>query len=1074
MNNFETTYKQLNARQREAVDTIDGPLLVIAGPGTGKTQLLSARVANILQKTDTDPSSILCLTFTNKAANNMRERLMSLVGSSAQRVVVKTFHAFAAEIMNRYPEHFWNGANLVIAPDAVQLEVIQSILSKLPLDNPLALKFAGQFTATSAVQDGLKLAKEAGLTPEKLRSIINYNVAYIDMIEPALVDMLKAPLSAKALGQLQDAIETLLDQKTDTDTVPLVSLATVIKEGLALALENDTGSGKTKHTGKWKARWVQNQDGNKGMFDERKRNAWWLALSGVYEQYRAALHSRGYYDYADMLVEVISQMEQHADLRASVQEQFLYVLIDEFQDTNAAQFRLAHLTAEHFSAGGRPNLMAVGDDDQAIYKFNGAELSNMLSFQRTYPSTKVLVLEESYRSSQAILDTAQKVIEQAENRLVHTKKELTKNLRSVRPPREDGKIAHTIYPSRAQQLYSVAMTVKKEFKNSQKTIAILARGHDSLRQMAGQLLEQGVPVRYEQQSNILEDEAVKHILLISRCVQSIQDGDASATSHYLSQILRHPMWRINPDKLWEIAVESYEKSDWMSTLLHSQQPALRSIGEWFMQLAQLATAEPLPVFVEHVIGLRQIMEFASPFRTYYFNGHPTANNYIKTLSAVHLLRSLVEEFTNASNPTVGAFNEFIDVHIANHKIIADETPFVSNTRAVQLLTVHKAKGLEFDTVYLIDAIDTNWRPRLSGRKTPGNLPLRPPLDDADDYVRLLYVASTRPKQSLIITSYSHDEKGEDVLPSTVVTAAFNTVIEEPPVDPDHIVTMLENSFRWPRLENHAKENALLASRLEKFRLSATGLLQFLDLTHGGPEHFLERNLLRLPEAKSPHLAFGSAMHSALETAQRLTNNDGFDFELVKSSFTAALVRQHLPKSEYERYAQHGMSVLEDLFTKLSYSLPKDSLAEQSIHDVILGHARLTGKLDRIDPLGAKQLRIVDYKTGTPLPSLTTANQTLAVKAWRQRTQLIFYALLVRHSSRFAGITDVTGQMVYVEASTAKQLLRDYAPTNQEIERLEVLLQRVWERIMKLNMPKTDIYSLDMQGILQFEEDLLHK
>src|SRR5579863_9759055 len=119
MSEFEASYKQLNAAQRQAVDAIDGPVLVVAGPGTGKTQLLGMRVANILQKTDTDASSILCLTFTNKAADNMKRRLLEFIGADAQAVTVKTFHGLAADIMNRYPQYFWRGARLSIAPDAV-------------------------------------------------------------------------------------------------------------------------------------------------------------------------------------------------------------------------------------------------------------------------------------------------------------------------------------------------------------------------------------------------------------------------------------------------------------------------------------------------------------------------------------------------------------------------------------------------------------------------------------------------------------------------------------------------------------------------------------------------------------------------------------------------------------------------------------------------------------------------------------------------------------------------------------------------------------------------------------------
>ncbi len=208
MESYKTAYNSLNEAQKEAVDTIDGPVLVIAGPGTGKTQLLSVRVANILQKTDAAPQNILCLTFTNKAAHNMRERLFQLIGVTAYNVVVRTFHSFAADIMSEYPDFFWNGARLTAVPDAVQIEIVQDILAGLPLDNPLARRFAGNITGLNDIQNALKLTKEAGLTPEKLRAIITANLAYIETAESIVVEHLSSTLSFKKLSALSKLKET--------------------------------------------------------------------------------------------------------------------------------------------------------------------------------------------------------------------------------------------------------------------------------------------------------------------------------------------------------------------------------------------------------------------------------------------------------------------------------------------------------------------------------------------------------------------------------------------------------------------------------------------------------------------------------------------------------------------------------------------------------------------------------------------------------------------------------------------------------------------------------------------------
>ena len=169
---FDEVYKKLNGAQKEAVDTLEGPLLVLAGPGTGKTQLLSARVANILLKTDTDPSSITCLTFTVNAANNMRERLRGMIGSTANQVVIKTFHSLAADLIAANPQHFYAGATLNPVSDLAAQEILYSIFEKLPHDDPLAAQYDDSYSYLGGALDAIGKAKDAGLTPEKLKEVL--------------------------------------------------------------------------------------------------------------------------------------------------------------------------------------------------------------------------------------------------------------------------------------------------------------------------------------------------------------------------------------------------------------------------------------------------------------------------------------------------------------------------------------------------------------------------------------------------------------------------------------------------------------------------------------------------------------------------------------------------------------------------------------------------------------------------------------------------------------------------------------------------------------------------------------
>ncbi|HEX5456566.1 MAG TPA: ATP-dependent DNA helicase [Candidatus Saccharimonadales bacterium] len=1067
MPTFEEEYKRLNIRQREAVEAIDGPVLVIAGPGTGKTQLLSMRVANILRKTDVDPGNILCLTFTNKAASNMRDRLYKLAGADSRGVVVRTFHSFAGEIMNTYPDYFWSGARLSVAPDALQLEIIQGILASLPLDNPLASTFAGAFTQLSAVQEALKLAKEAGLTPGELRRIIKENIRYIDKIEPLLTDILTPSLSYKNLAGLQKDINGLPQQELEAGSL-LLPLSTAIKESLDFAVDEDKDSGKTTNTRKWKAGWVQTINGKKGMYKERSRNEWWLSLADVYESYREQMHQQNYYDYSDMMIEVITQTEKNPDMRADLQEQFQYVLIDEFQDTNAAQLRLSHLIADHYAANNKPNLMAVGDDDQSIFAFNGAELNNMLGFRRSYPDTKLIVLEDNYRSAQDVLDTARSVIELAEDRLSKRETEITKNLAAKNPPEGKTKIEHLRYPTRQHQQIAIAKRVKEIWQTEDGTVAVLARRHESLKQLAGILRKEKVPIVYERQSNVLEHEAVKLVYTIARAAAAISEGDKNAVNLHISHLLRAPMWEISPKTLWRLAVDNYSSPDWLASLLDSEDSRLSDIGHWLVWLSRHSHNLPVTISLEYILGLKEGQKLQSPFRAYYLNLRPVTSTYLETLSAVELLRGLANEFAGVKDAHLADFVKFIELNLNTDRVITDESWFMSDQKAVHLLTVHKAKGLEFDNVFVIDMTEDMWRPKAGRRKSPANLRLQSYFDKYDDFVRLLYVAATRAKSTLIATSYYTDSKGEEILATPLLSALPASIIDAPETED---IEVLEDDLMWPVLEN-SDEKSVLVPRFENFYLSPSSLIDFLDVAESGPQNFKQRHLLRLPTERSPQGSYGTAIHAALETAQRLINTSELKLEPVIDRFEQALIEQHMLPLEFEQYLAKGEALLTKLFKENLLDLPKGSSSEQRLRDVFIEEARLGGNLDSIYELAKNELIITDYKTGKPLSSFETKDKTKTVKAWRHRTQLVFYSLLARNTARYKGVGKITGRMVYLEAEKQSRINLIYEPTEEDLARIAKLSVAAWKHITGLNFPATDNYSKDIDGIRQFEDDLI--
>ncbi len=1062
---FSGEYKKLNAEQQAAVDQIDGPLMVIAGPGTGKTQLLSLRVANILQKTDISASSILCLTFTNKAATNMQERLLNLIGPDATQVAVRTFHSFAAEVMNRHPEYFWSGARLAIAPDAVQLEIIQEILNKLPPDHPLALKFAGQFTLIKDVQNAVNLAKEAGFTPDNLRTAIKANLTYLETIEPDMAEIAALRVSAKNIQTIAERVVALPEQPITELPEPSKGLDIIIKDSFQAAVNQALETGKNTAISSWKRRWIQRVDEAYRLANERRRNEWWLAVADVYEQYRKQLHRRGYYDYADMLVEVISQVQAHSNLRAELQEQYQYVLIDEFQDTNAAQLQLAHLVADHFTSEGNPNLMVVGDDDQSIFKFQGAELSNMLDFTRRYPSATVVVLTKNYRSTQPILDVSSRMIEHASYRLIEALPGVSKNL-TAQTQAKAGTIEHQRFTSRPEQLSAVAAAVGALHARGQ-SVAVLARSHGSLRDMANVLTQQGIAIRYEQSNNIFERDGVSQILILLRLIVAIGKGDAALVSELLSQSLSHPMWQLPAATLWKFAITHRSNHDWYSGLLETDDTQLKAVGEWLAHLVKLSSHESATVVLEEIIGLRQTQDRLNPFKEYFLAQTKVNQQYLETLAALQLLRTLVIEFCSNRQPKVSEFVAFANLMEQNSRVLADTTPFQSGERFVELLSVHKAKGLEFDAVVIIDATHDDWSPRAKGRQPPANLPLRPADDDHDDYVRLMYVAATRARQTLLLASYKQSIKGEDMLASPIIEAL---PMQEPaPQRGIELQRSLELTLSWPRLEQ-PDEKRLLKAWLENYSMSATHLLNFLDVTRGGPRYFFDRNVLRLPMAQSPAAALGTAIHDCLQLAQNLVNQGDFSKTAVQDQFEQSLQLQSLAHTDYTKQLARGKRILEHLFDSLHFMPTLNAKPEYAIQGVQAGQAILNGKLDVLyshDDL----TRISDYKTGRPVLSLHAKAGDEGVRAWKHRTQLVFYALLAQLSPSINS-KDLSCEILYVEAPNQKEFVRSYTPSPDEITRLSSLIQAVWKHITDLEFPQVTAYPDSLQGIEAFQQDLL--
>ncbi len=1086
---FTTRYKQLNDEQKLAVDTIDGPLLVIAGPGTGKTELLSMRAANILQKTDTLPENILCLTFTDSGANAMRARLASIIGPAAYKVAIQTFHGFGTEIINQYREYFYQGAEFMPADDLSSYQLLTDIFDELDYSNPLASKNNGEYVYLRDALTAIGELKQAGLSSDELLAIINANDEVLNAIEPELTNIFASKISTSMLSLLVPIAEKVAALPTPSLPPAITPLANELALSMARAFDEAVEINKTTPITAWRNQWLEKDIAGNFVFKDRKRHLKLRALAHIYFAYLSRMEHAGLYDYNDMILNVVHAMELHPDLRATLQEKYQYIMVDEFQDTNLAQLRiLFNLTAN--PTGDTPNVMAVGDDDQAIYSFQGADVNNIHRFLEAYPTHKSVVLVHNYRSAGSVLTAAREVITQATGRLEQAM-DIAKVLTPHAAPKSPN-VQRVSLPTVSDEFSWVAESIAAEIKSGTQPadIAVLARNHKELTELVPYLHHHGIHVNYERRDNVLDIPSIQTLELLAEVVVAIFSGEPDEADTKLPELLAHPMFNIPAESLWRLSLAAHRNQlSWLETMLVT--PDLKPLADWLLLRARDVTHQPLEEFIDTLIGVPtgdDVAAYRSPFYDYYFGKKvldETPDAYITVLEALRTLRTRLRDYQPGSTLRITDFLEFIAMHRElGTGITSIRSSSVGLSDAVNVMTAHKSKGLEFDTVYIVNSVDNKWGERVRSRSPlisyPENLRISPNANTYDERLRLYFVAMTRAKRQLIMSYSAKAANDKETLPASFLADSTTPEITK---TPEHSIATLTalNEIAWhDKITEQPTDSMkqLLAPALENYKLSSTHLTHFVDLLHGGPQGFLMNYLLRFPTARSSYAAYGTAVHAALQRAHNhlAATGERRPAEDVLGDFIHELEHQRLTDEDFALFSKKGSDSLA-AFLRANYaSFSRSQRTELSFagQGVQIGAAKLTGKMDLVD-IADDKITVTDYKTGKPSGSWQGKTDAEKIKLHTYKMQLMFYQLLCENSRDYSKYTFAGGVLQFIEPDIAGNIhALDQQFSDEELEGFSKLIAAVWHCITNLELPDVSEFEPTYKGILAFEDFLIDK
>jgi DNA helicase-2/ATP-dependent DNA helicase PcrA len=900
---MNTSEKKLNKEQLEAVEYGDGPLLIIAGAGTGKTTVITERVKHLIMTGRAKPEEILALTFTEKGAKEMEERIDVALPYGYTQMWVMTFHSFCDQILRDNAIHIGLSPTYKLMTEAQAIDLVRKNLFELDLDYFRPLGNPNKFI------DGL---------------LQHFSRLQDENVQPEEYLRWTKMLNAK---NINDKLTS--DDKSEENILEL-----------------------------------------------KKNNE----LANSYKKYNELKIKENVMDFGDLITNTIKLFRERPNILKIYQEKFKYVLIDEFQDTNYAQNQLAILLA-----GKRQNVNVVGDDDQSIYRFRGAAVSNIIQFRTTFPKTKVIVLTKNYRSTQEILDRSYDLIQHNNPDRLEMVEGVNKKLESKHKFKNEN-IQFIHAETAGEEAGEVVKTVNRLISESvgqykYSDIAILVRANNHADPFIRELERQGIPNQFLGPSNLFEKEEIMDLISYLKVLYNPEDNE----SFY--RLLSSNIFDISPLELIKISSTAKKRSlSIFEIATESEPPSLKatasqetikkilSIIDKHLRVIKTQTAgEILYDYIQEIGLLQKLVENSEDIK---------AKNIAKFFEKI---KAYEDENKNAG---VTAVVDYIDLLIE-----VGESPSVTDgdwqeNNAVNIMTVHSSKGLEFPVVFLVNLVGERFpgRQRHEQIPIPGEL-IREVLPQGDFHLqeerRLFYVGMTRAKDKLYFSAadyYGEAKRKKKISPFVAEALGENAVCCMPYANEKLYVISHK-----PYGKNPVKHKALGIKPRKIEYLSVSQIETFQTC----PLHYKLKYIYKLPSPPSASSSFGISIHNTLKEMLNVKNlNAKSTLEMYKKNFIDI---GYMNKKHKEEFFKKGETYLLG-FLKNGYDKKvKTILLEEKFtlplqgtrHKAIGNSLKIGGTIDRVDELPDGRVEIIDYKTGANIPTQKEVDKDL---------QLSFYAL----------------------------------------------------------------------------------